>query len=319
MSIVLNEILKPLHKWYSLPWIEEIAVNNTHSVWLRLRNMNPQWVEQKDPKLTTKYFQDLFHIISSFYQLSFNPQSGFPMIYATLPGEHRFSGIIGKNVMFDSKDSKGGVALVIRTATKAGGYDLGSYHVEEGQPLKQINKTEYDLPDDAFRKIQFLIQSGKPIIISGATATGKTSLLNYIISQLKSSMRIITVEDTHELSVPQKNHIHFILSRTQATNKFSYQHLIDLIVRFSPNAIIGSEISMQNASALWSIVNTGHSHFYTTIHAESVQGAYKTLVDRILETSDHYSQLDLLEDVKKKFHVIQLSADGGIRAITAVE
>ena len=44
----------------------------------------------KDEKLTKEYLTDLLYIIANTYELPFDPVSGTPVVYAAIPGEHRF-------------------------------------------------------------------------------------------------------------------------------------------------------------------------------------------------------------------------------------
>ena len=75
--------------------------------------------------------------------------------------------------------------------------------------------------------------------------------------------RILTIEDTRELIVPHKNRVHIVLSRTEQTNSLDYNKVIDLVVRFTPDAIIGGEISTSNAGALWELMGSGHDKSWT--------------------------------------------------------
>lgn len=45
----------------------------------------------KDEKLTKEYLTDLLYIIANTYELPFDPVQGTPVVYATIPGDHRFS------------------------------------------------------------------------------------------------------------------------------------------------------------------------------------------------------------------------------------
>ena len=162
------------------------------------------------------------------------------------------------------------------------------------------------------------INDGSPILISGATATGKTTFLNHMLTLIDKNSRVITVEDAREIRVPQANRVHFLLSRTQQHNDFNYARLLDLVVRMTPDVIIGGEISTDNASILWEMLGTGHDHFYTTIHAESADAAYAAFADRILHTQPAYNRTDLMTEMRKKIRVVQLSRDGALRAVTEV-
>jgi type IV secretion system protein VirB11 len=129
---------------------------------------------------------------------------------------------------------------------------------------------------------------------------------------------VITVEDARELKVPQKNRVHFVLSRTEQTNEMNYARLLDLVVRMTPDVIIGGEVSTDNAGTLWEMMGTGHNHFYTTIHAEGAEAAFGAFADRILHARPAYDRADLIREMKKKIHVVQLSRDGSDRAVTEV-
>ena len=240
-----------------------------------------------------------------------------PVVYATLPGNHRFTAIAGPNVQYDERDITGGVALNIR-GTSAPETSFEQYHLRKGEKLLKVKPRESKRPDDPYDRLMTAINDGSPILISGATATGKTTFLNHMLTLIDKNSRVITVEDAREINVPQPNHVHFILSRTEQTNDFNYARLLDLVVRMTPDVIIGGEISTDNASVLWEMLGTGHDHFYTTIHAESAEAAYAAFADRILHTQPAYDRTDLIAEMKKKIRVVQLSRDGSLRAVTEV-
>ena len=102
---VLESVLRPLSYWYNQENIEEVAINRAGQVWLRLRGKRAYpWVMYKDEKLTKEYLTDLLYIVANTYEIPFDPIAGSPVVYASIPGEHRFSAICGKNVMYDEED-----------------------------------------------------------------------------------------------------------------------------------------------------------------------------------------------------------------------
>ena len=316
-NVVLESLLKPLEEFYSPSFVEEIAINHEGEVWLRLNGARVPWVSYNSDVLSKQYLVDLIHTVANIYERPFDPIHGIPVVYATLPGNHRFSAIAGPNVQYDERDVTGGVALNIR----GGGVretSFENYHLERGKKLLKVNQREKARPDDPYEKLMSAINDGSPILISGATSTGKTTFLNHMLTLIDQNCRVITVEDAREIRVPQKNRVHFVLSRTEQTNDFNYARLLDLVVRMTPDVIIGGEISTDNASVLWEMLGTGHDHFYTTIHAESAEAAYAAFADRILHTQPAYDRTDLIAEMKKKIRVVQLSRDGGLRAVTEI-
>ena len=316
-NVVLESLLKPLEEFYSPSFVEEIAINHAGEVWMRLHGARVPWVSYSADKLSKQYLVDLIHTVANIYEKPFDPIHGIPVVYATLPGNHRFSAIAGPNVQYDENDVTGGVALNIRGGNAAE-TSFENYHLERGKKLLKVKPRESIRPDDPYDRLMTAINDGSPILISGATATGKTTFLNHMLKLIDQNSRVITVEDAREIRVPQKNRVHFVLSRTEQSNDFNYARLLDLVVRMTPDVVIGGEISTDNASVLWEMLGTGHDHFYTTIHAESAESAYAAFADRILHTQPAYNRTDLIAEMKKKIHVVQLSRDGALRAVTEV-
>ena len=316
-NVVLDSLLKPLAEFYRPSFVEEIAINHAGQVWMRLHGAHVPWVAYGAPILTKQYLVDLIHTVANIYEQPFNPIHGVPVVYATLPGSHRFTAIAGPNVQYDDRDVTGGVALNIR-GSGAGDTSFANYHLARGQQLLKVKPRENVRPDDPYDRLMAAINDGSPILISGATATGKTTFLNHMLTLIDQNSRVITVEDAREIRVPQANRVHFVLSRTEQTNDFNYARLLDLVVRMTPDVIIGGEISTDNAAVLWEMLGTGHDHFYTTIHAESAEAAYAAFADRILHTQPAYDRTDLIAEMKKKIRVVQLSRDGALRAVTEV-
>ncbi len=316
-NVVLESLLKPLAEFYRPSFVEEIAINHPGQVWMRLHGARVPWGAYDAPGLSKQYLVDLIHTVANIYERPFNPTHGIPVVYATLPGNHRFSAIAGPNVQYDDNDVTGGVALNIRGGS-APETSFENYHLKRGEKLLAVKPRHTTRPDDPYERLISAINDGSPILISGATATGKTTFLNHMLTLIDKDSRVITVEDAREIRVPQANRVHFVLSRTEQTNDFNYARLLDLVVRMTPDVIIGGEISTDNAAVMWEMLGTGHDHFYTTIHAESPDAAYAAFADRILHTQPAYNRTELISEMKNKLRVVQLSRDGALRAVTAV-
>lgn len=317
---VLESILRPLSYWYNQDNIEEVAINRSGQVWLRLRGKRAYpWVMYKDEKLTKEYLTDLLYIIANTYELPFDPIQGNPVVYATIPGEHRFSAICGRNIMYDNDDLTGGIALTIRVHADDVAFGLGDYGLTQGTGLHKINPLkDIKEPEDPYERLLLSIKRGDHILVSGATSTGKTTFLNNLLKILDINKRILTIEDTRELIVPHPNRVHIVLSRTEQTNALTYAKVIDLVVRFTPDAIIGGEISTGNAGAIWELMGSGHDNCLATIHAESSEASYQAFTDRILHTYPTIDRKKTIEEMRQKLRVVQINRDGNLRAVTEI-
>src|SRR3989338_2812760 len=124
------------------------------------------------------------------------------------------------------------------------------------------------------------IQNELSIIVAGGTASGKTSMLNAMANFFPSNQRIISIEDTRELTLPKL--LHWVPLETRLPNPEGKGgiEMIDLIVnslRMRPDRIIVGEIRRKKeAEVLFEAMHTGHS-VYGTVHANNAREA----VDRL--------------------------------------
>ena len=94
-NVVLESLLKPLEDFYTPSFVEEIAINHAGEVWMRLHGAKVPWVSYNSETLTKQYLIDLIHTVANIYERPFDPIHGMPVVYATLPGNHRFTAIAG--------------------------------------------------------------------------------------------------------------------------------------------------------------------------------------------------------------------------------
>ena len=157
-NVVLESLLKPLAEFYTPEFVEEIAINHAGQVWMRLHGARVPWVAYNAPLLTKQYLVDLIHTVANIYERPFDPIHGMPVVYATLPGNHRFSAIAGPNVQYDESDITGGVAMSIRGGG-APDTSFENYHLKRGEKLLKIKPRESVRPDDPYDRLMSDIAS----------------------------------------------------------------------------------------------------------------------------------------------------------------
>jgi len=118
------------------------------------------------------------------------------------------------------------------------------------------------------------VQNELSIIITGGTASGKTSMLNVIANFFPPNQRIISLEDTRELMLP--NILHWVPLETRLPNPEGKGgiNMLDLVVnslRMRPDRILVGEIRRKaEAEVLFEAMHTGHS-VYGTLHANNIR------------------------------------------------
>lgn len=113
------------------------------------------------------------------------------------------------------------------------------------------------------------------IIVSGGTSSGKTSLLNALASFIPPQERVITIEDTAELSL---NHPHVVrlesrLGSFDGEGAVSIRDLVRNSLRMRPDRIVVGEVRGTEVLEMLQAMNTGHDGSMSTIHANSPRDA----------------------------------------------
>jgi flagellar protein FlaI len=184
-----------------------------------------------------------------------------PIVEGSLPDGSRVHATLGTDI------ARRGSNFTIRKFTKS--------------PLTPVHMLEYGTLDSTQLAYLWLaIEHRKSILISGGTASGKTSLLNALSLFIRPNMKIVSIEDTPELSLP---HPHWIpevartpISEGKKAGEVSLFDLLKSSLRQRPDYIIVGEVRGIEAYVLFQQIATGHAGL-ATIHAANLP----QLIDRL--------------------------------------
>ena len=111
------------------------------------------------------------------------------------------------------------------------------------------------------------------ILIAGGTGSGKTTLLNVLSALIPTSERIVSIEDTAELSLPLKHWIRLEARPPglEGRGELTLDILTKNSLRMRPDRIIVGEVRHDEAFTLFTAMNTGHDGSLGTVHANSAQ------------------------------------------------
>jgi pilus assembly protein CpaF len=117
------------------------------------------------------------------------------------------------------------------------------------------------------------IRSGKTLLISGGTSTGKTTVLRALASAIPEDQRIVVIEDTSELHLHKPNLLAVECQTDTFKTNINFDDLLKSALRWRPDRIILGEVRGIEARTLLDSLNTGHSGSLATIHANSAEKA----------------------------------------------
>jgi flagellar protein FlaI len=178
-----------------------------------------------------------------------------PIVDATLPDGSRI------NIVYGTEISKHGSNFTIRKVNEV--------------PLSILQVIESGACNYMMAAYLWIcLEYGMSIFVSGETASGKTTTLNALTTFLSPENKIVTIEDTPELTVPHRNWTREVAkAKGKGEGEGSEVTMFDLLksaLRQRPNQILVGEIRGVEGSVAFSAMQTGHP-VMSTFHAASVE------------------------------------------------
>ncbi|QIO22721.1 type II/IV secretion system ATPase subunit [Haloarcula sp. JP-L23] len=180
-----------------------------------------------------------------------------PVVSTTLPDGSRIELALGQEV------TPRGSAFTIR-----------KYADEPFTPIDLLEYGTFSLEMLAY--LWLAIESNKSLIFAGGTAAGKTTSMNALAMFIPPRSKVLTIEDTRELSLYHDNWLSSVTRERLDESDITMYDLLRSALRHRPEYIIVGEVRGEEAITLFQAMNTGHTTF-STMHADSVQ----TVINRL--------------------------------------
>lgn len=208
--------------------------------------------------------------------------SARPIVDASLPTGDRINMTLGDEV-----------------TTRGSTFTIRIFQKTPFTPVHLIETNTFSIEQMAY--IWQAIQYDKSLIFAGGTASGKTTSMNAVSLFIPPKSKVVTIEDTREISLP---HINWIPGVTREgfggigdTDGAGSINMFDLVVsalRQRPEYMIVGEIRDEAAISLFQAMSTGHTT-YSTMHADSVKRAISRLTNPPINVpQDMISALDIV-------------------------
>jgi pilus assembly protein CpaF len=242
----------PLQPYLDDPGIEEIWINGPERVFIA-RDGVPQLT---DLRLTDSEVRDLVErmLQSSGRRVDLSS----PFVDSSLPDGSRLHVVIPDITARHW-------AVNVRKFTK---------RIRNLQQLVELGS----LTQQASEFLRMCVLSGQNILVSGATQSGKTTMLNALLSSTRSNDRIVTVEETFELdlSAPDVVSMQCRQPSLEGTGEVGLRRLIKEALRMRPDRLIVGEVREAEALDLLIALNSGLPGM-CSIHANSARDALSKL------------------------------------------
>ena len=119
------------------------------------------------------------------------------------------------------------------------------------------------------------VQGRQNIILSGGTGAGKTTMLNQIGRYIPHTERVVTIEETAELQLQQKDVVGLEtrIPNVEGHGAVTQRELLRNSLRMRPDRIIVGEARGPEVLDMLQAMNTGHEGSMSTLHANDTRDA----------------------------------------------
>jgi type IV secretion system protein VirB11 len=289
--------------------VTEVAVNRPLEAWTETRD---GWQRHAMPELTYDLCKKLARTLAIL-----NKKQGFgpemPMVPSKFPDGERGQLNIEPSV------EPGTVSFTVRipsdTRYKMDDYigwgTFNHFRATAGYTEAPANIPLEDSERDMLRAlherdipkfIRLIVAHQMNIVFVGGTGSGKTTLMKMIADQVPADTRIGTIEDTHELSLPNHpNHVHLFYSDT-----WPAKEVVKATLRMKFDRVYLAELRGDETWDYLTLLNTGHQGGMTSVHANNSRAAYPRIAT-LIKSSEVGKNLDydyVLREVKQTVDVV---------------
>ena len=296
---ILDEIagLGPLEALLNDPQVSDILVNNAEQV----------FVERAGKlELTNIRFHDNTHLLNIIQRIvsrvGRRVDESSPLVDARLPDGSRVNAV----VMPIAAD--GPILSIRRFGSKSmGPRDLISRGVATESMMTFLRAA---------------VQAKCNILVSGGTGAGKTTLLNILSGFIPAHERVITIEDSAELSL-QGHHVVRMEARPpniEGRGEVTIRMCVKNALRMRPDRVVIGEVRGGEVLDMLQAMNTGHEGSMATVHSNTPKDAVDRLMMMLALSGITLSNASMAQFIARSVRmVVQVArfADGA-RRITSI-
>ena len=282
--------LGPLHVFFSDPTVNEVMVNNGGDVWVE-RTGTLSRAGRLTPAMAPRLLERMLHPLGRrLDRLS-------PIVDARLPDGSRVC------------------AVIPPVAIDGACFTLRRFAIHQ-RPVDDFARPEVVV------LLSKIVKARCNVLISGATSSGKTSLLNALAAGFEATERIVTLEDTAELQL-NAEHVLRLETRAASPDGLSAVTMTDLVrtsLRLRPDRLVVGEVRGGEVIDMIQAMNTGHDGSMTTCHANSPLDAIRRLEGLMMQHAPSWPLAAIREQTRGGIDVvIHVSRSaGGARYVSDV-
>jgi type IV secretion system protein VirB11 len=267
------EFLRPLRRQLDAPGVLEVCVNRPGQMIVETAE---GWQLTPAPELTLERCLSLATAVATYSDQQVSQEH--PLLSATLPTGERVQFVIPPAVTRDT------VSITIRKPARL------TRHLDDFEREGLFERTAFVSRSEAGELLPFerelialrdagryadllrlAVRRHQTIVVSGRTGSGKTTFMKALVEEVPHRERLITIEDTPELGLPNHpNVVHLYYSKNaQGTARVTAKSLLEACLRMKPDRLFLAEVRGDECFHFVRLAASGHPGSITSVHAGS--------------------------------------------------
>ncbi len=286
------EFLRPLREQLDAPGVLEVCVNRPCE--LQVETVGG-WQIVSAPAMTQERCLSLATALATYCDQQINQER--PLLSATLPTGERIQFAIPPAV------ARGTVSITIRkhsnVVLRLSDFEQDGLFGRIGEKSTGPSLNRDDGLQSFERELLTLKSAGRyadfmrlavrhhrTIVVSGKTGSGKTTFMKGLLEEVPKHERLITIQDTAELTLPNHpNVVHLFYSKdAQGTARVTAKSLLEACLRMKPDRIFLAELRGEECFSFIRLAASGHPGSITSVHAGSCDLALEQMSLMIRES-----------------------------------
>jgi type IV secretion system protein VirB11 len=267
------EFLRPLRDQLDAPGVLEVCVNQPGELLIETAE---GWHVAAVPEMTQERCLSLATAVATYGDQQINQER--PLLSATLPSGERIQFVIPPAV------PRGTVSITVRKPShlikrlddfeRDGLFERTRRADPTSAGASQSVEQALVALKAAGRYADFLrlaVRQHQTIVVSGKTGSGKTTFMKGLVEEVPHHERLITIQDTAELTLPNHpNVVHLFYSKdAQGTARVTAKSLLEACLRMKPDRIFLAEVRGDECFYFVRLAASGHPGSITSVHAGS--------------------------------------------------
>lgn len=167
-----------------------------------------------------------------------------------------------------------------------------------------------------------LVAARANVLVTGATSTGKTSLLGALLALTPPGERLLLIEDTAEITVAGSHCVRLEARRAsnEGIGEIDLTLLVRTALRLRPDRLVIGEFRGDEVVAVVQALNTGHDGSLSTCHANSAIDGLRRVETLVMQAAPAWPLAAIRRQVSRSIDVVvHVGRDaGGRRSVTEI-